>query len=221
MAKPASANSERGRGRLQREGIVHTALTLMNEIGLDALSLRRLAEALEVQAPALYWHFKNKQELLNEMAEAMLASGQPVTTPAEVEWSEWLTSMAYSLRQVLLKYRDGAQLLASAEVAKGSLMMLDMTLGILVQAGFDYQQALIGTFTITNFVLGFTFEEQSSTRIDNEGEYLQKLIASHDLPNLAAAFQAVTIPFDSNAEFEASIALIVDSLKTRLAKPEQ
>ncbi|MGW5823017.1 TetR family transcriptional regulator, partial [Streptomyces noursei] len=54
--------------RIDRKLVVETALRLLNEGGLDGLTLRRIAKELDVQAPALYWHFKNKQELLDEMA---------------------------------------------------------------------------------------------------------------------------------------------------------
>jgi len=221
MAAKPPAKTERVRGSLQREGIVKTALSLMNEIGLDALTLRRLADELHVQAPALYWHFKNKQELLNEMTEAMLGSATAsFTIPPDIEWSDWLMALARGLRKTLMSYRDGARLLASAEVSGSSLVSMDMTLGILVRAGFDYEQALVGTLTITNFVLGFTFEQQASVQSEsNEGvEILRKIIEDRKLPHLAAAFQEVKIPFDSNAEFEASVQLIIESLSMRLAR---
>src|SRR5690349_24649986 len=110
-----SAGEESGRGRLQREAIVQTALALMNKIGLDALSLRRLAEELHVQAPALYWHFKNKQELLDEMAETMLLSAYQASNLAalhQMEWTEAFQVMSRTLYRTLMQYRDGAQLMA-------------------------------------------------------------------------------------------------------------
>src|SRR5262249_31947220 len=58
--------------KLERDGVVRVALRLLDEWGLDGLSLRRLAAELGVKAPALYWYFESKQELLDEMADAML-----------------------------------------------------------------------------------------------------------------------------------------------------
>lgn len=55
--------------KLQRDTVVRAALTLLNEVGLDGLTTRRLAERLGVQQPALYWHFKNKQALIGALAE--------------------------------------------------------------------------------------------------------------------------------------------------------
>ena len=58
---------------LERETVARAALVVLDEVGLDGLTVRRIAEALGVQNPALYWHFKNKQDLLDRMAEVMLA----------------------------------------------------------------------------------------------------------------------------------------------------
>jgi len=52
---------------LDRKRVADTALKLLNEVGLDGLTLRAIAKELDVKAPALYWHFKDKQALLDEM----------------------------------------------------------------------------------------------------------------------------------------------------------
>lgn len=63
-------NTER-RAPLDRTRVADTALKLLNEVGLDGLTLRAIAKELDVKAPALYWHFKDKQALLDEMATEM------------------------------------------------------------------------------------------------------------------------------------------------------
>ncbi len=55
--------------------IVRAGLALLNEIGLEQLTLRRLAVELSIQAPTLYWHFKSKEELIDAMATLILAEG--------------------------------------------------------------------------------------------------------------------------------------------------
>ena len=75
--------------RLERPMVVRKALELLNETGLDGLTTRRLADALGVQGPALYWHFKNKQELIDEMARALLADAYgPIRE--DQDWTQWL-----------------------------------------------------------------------------------------------------------------------------------
>ncbi|MEO8608212.1 MAG: TetR/AcrR family transcriptional regulator C-terminal domain-containing protein [Chloroflexota bacterium] len=213
-SKKAAGSTPGGRGHLGREVIVQTALDLMNQIGLDALSLRRLADELHVQAPALYWHFKNKQELLNEMAEAMILSAYTnttVPTPADgVDWVDWLTVLARTLRQTLLNYRDGASLMASAEISSRSIPSLDLSLGILVEAGFSYPLAMIGIFTVVTYTLGFAFEKQASPDDDDDPEQMRQRIAG--LPYLTAAFESGQIHLMGD-EFEAGIQVIIDGLR--------
>jgi len=54
---------------VKQELIVRAALTLLDEVGLEGLTMRRLATALKIQAPSLYWHFPKKQALLDGMAD--------------------------------------------------------------------------------------------------------------------------------------------------------
>jgi TetR/AcrR family tetracycline transcriptional repressor len=62
---------------LEHQYIVDTAVDLLNEVGFDQWTTRKLADRLGVQQPALYWHFKNKRALLEAMNETMLARGHP------------------------------------------------------------------------------------------------------------------------------------------------
>ena len=59
---------------VKQELIVRAALTLLDEVGLEGLTMRRLATALKIQAPSLYWHFPNKQALLDGMADAIFGA---------------------------------------------------------------------------------------------------------------------------------------------------
>ena len=61
--------------KVDRAQIVDEALKLLNEVGIDALSTRLLADRLNVRQPALYWHFKSKRALIEAMAEEIMARG--------------------------------------------------------------------------------------------------------------------------------------------------
>ena len=58
----------RGEMAVTRDDVIHTAIQLLEEVGLDGLTLRRLATELGISAPTLYWHFRDKRELLDAMA---------------------------------------------------------------------------------------------------------------------------------------------------------
>ncbi|EPH4286411.1 tetracycline resistance transcriptional repressor TetR(C), partial [Salmonella enterica subsp. enterica serovar Typhimurium] len=97
--------------KLQREAVIRTALELLNDVGMEGLTTRRLAERLGVQQPALYWHFKNKRALLDALAEAMLTINHTHSTPRDDDdWRSFLKGNACSFRRALLAYRDGARI---------------------------------------------------------------------------------------------------------------
>ncbi|NJP80070.1 TetR family transcriptional regulator, partial [Streptomyces sp. AA8] len=92
--------------RIDRAQVAETALRLLNEVGLEGLTLRRIAQELGVQAPALYWHFKNKQELLDEVATEMFRRMAGSLTAVDTgTWQEFLTGAARAIRSFLLGYR--------------------------------------------------------------------------------------------------------------------
>lgn len=93
--------------RHDRRSVVDCALRLLDDVGLPDLSMRRLAAELDVQASALYWHFANKQELLAAVADRIL-SAIPEPDP-----SLTLAPTARAIRDALLAYRDGAEVVMS------------------------------------------------------------------------------------------------------------
>ena len=85
---------------LDRQTVVGAALRLLDRVGIEGLTVRKLAAELGVQAPALYWHFKSKQQLLDEMAstafiDAVREYGMPST---EANWQEWMLEFGKLLR---------------------------------------------------------------------------------------------------------------------------
>lgn len=99
--------------RHTRDGIVDTALTLLEETGLPDLSMRRLAAALGVQPSALYWHFENKQSLLADVADRIVGSVADV--PDTSGRDAHVTGLAFALRDALLSHRDGAEIVLSTQ----------------------------------------------------------------------------------------------------------
>ena len=73
--------------RIQREHIIQTALDLLDQEGLEGLTLRKLAQALNIQAPSLYWHFNAKQALIDGMADA-LVENVARHSPSNQAWDE-------------------------------------------------------------------------------------------------------------------------------------
>ena len=126
---------------LERETVARAALAVLDEVGLDGLTVRRIADALGVQNPALYWHFKNKQDLLDRMAEAMLADAFAELGPPapDASWSETLSALAHLFHRALSSHRDGARVIAAANLSGSETVgVLDTTLKTLQDAGFEH-----------------------------------------------------------------------------------
>jgi AcrR family transcriptional regulator len=149
---------------LEREGVVRTALRLLDEVGLDGLTVRKLASELGVQAPALYWHFQNKQELLDEMATTVFADAvHEFGLPGEgTTWEEWAAEYARQLRRMLLRYRDGARMFSGRYLTDNALFAsMESALRKFTEAGFSLPNAASGLLTLYCYTVGFTIEEQA------------------------------------------------------------
>lgn len=153
---------EENRPSLDRPTVVQTALELLNRVGLEGLTTRGLAAELGVKSPALYWHFQNKQELLDAMADAMVSgAGMGPPHPGET-WQEWLGRRARAYRASLLAYRDSAQIVTQArQLSPATVQSFNEELQSMVDLGFDPVQALRTITALTNYVDGFILKEQN------------------------------------------------------------
>ncbi|WP_327704549.1 TetR/AcrR family transcriptional regulator C-terminal domain-containing protein [Streptomyces decoyicus] len=158
--------------RIDRKQVVDTALRLLNDVGLDGLTLRRIAKELNVQAPALYWHFKNKRELLDEMATEMFrrmtgrlvagGAGGAGAGPDGRTWQEALLDGCRAMRCELLGYRDGGKVFSGTRMTDESYAgPLDGLLRTFTEAGFTLRDAARAWWTAYNYTVGLVIEEQS------------------------------------------------------------
>lgn len=145
------------------DDVARTALRILDDHGLPDLTMRRLATALEVQPSALYWHFPNKQSLLAELSDRIvgrMASGDPVDLRTE----------ALALRDALLTYRDGAEVVSSTlALGLGSSLAHDRLTAAVGRDGFDADTARRAATTVLHYVLGFAWHEQQRLQYDSVG----------------------------------------------------
>ncbi len=146
---------------LTRQDIARAGLRLLNQVGLNGLTLRLIADELGVKAPALYWHLKNKQELLDEMATQMYADAAADREPPEPldEWS-LVAHRARALRRMMLAYRDGGKVFSGTYLGDASLAGED-PLQPGLDSGLDPRRVARARMTLYSFVIGFTIEEQA------------------------------------------------------------
>ena len=150
--------------KVNREMVAGAGLKLLNEGGLEQLTLRLLAKELKIQAPTVYWHFKSKQELIDEMATTVLAEGTRRLMPAKetAEWTVWATTFGRGLRKTLLAYRDGARMVAGSRLTNTVYMATAERVGAkLVGEGFTVRRAVVLLSTIYSYTVSFVMEEQA------------------------------------------------------------
>ncbi|MBY7142560.1 TetR/AcrR family transcriptional regulator C-terminal domain-containing protein [Virgibacillus sp. NKC19-3] len=148
---------------LKKEQIIKESLHLLDENGLEGVTLRKLARKLNVQAPALYWHFNNKNALVNEMAEAILQREFSNITEWKTEdpWQDWLILMFNRLRKALLSHTDGGRVVAGAHLSLTMSDLSEMAINTLVDAGVSLRQSRLIILTATRFTFGHVIEEQT------------------------------------------------------------
>lgn len=155
---PFRENRRSKRQPLTREHVVRTALALLDEVGLDDVTMRRLAERLDVKAASLYRHVKDKDELLVLLADEIC--GELPIVPARGTWQHQVSELAQHLRRGLLKHRDGARLLAAtAPMGPRRLKQIDNVLRILLSSGLSDVDAAQAAHHLNNFITEFVADE--------------------------------------------------------------
>ncbi|MER6417333.1 TetR/AcrR family transcriptional regulator C-terminal domain-containing protein [Streptomyces sp. NPDC001137] len=207
------------RAPLDRKRVADTALKLLNEVGLDGLSLRTIAKELDVKAPALYWHFKDKQALLDEMATEMyrrMVAGTALDP--DDTWQERTAKAYRGLREALLGYRDGAKVYSGARfTGTDHAREMEENLRLFTAAGFTLAQAVRAHQTAYAFTIGFVTEEQGVRPLPGERregydvDERARLLA--DFPLAAAVGTELFEDYDHH--FEEGLALIVAGLEAR------
>jgi TetR/AcrR family transcriptional regulator, tetracycline repressor protein len=148
------------RRKLDREAILGGAFAVLDEYGLDGLSLRVLASRLHVRAPALYWHVHNKAELIGMMA-AKFGAAAAAAMPKNARWPDLLIAYAQALRTAMLAHRDSARLCAIAPPLEDPHENAKRIAEPLVAAGLDADRALRCQSSVIAYTLGWVIYEQS------------------------------------------------------------
>ncbi|WP_399142985.1 TetR/AcrR family transcriptional regulator C-terminal domain-containing protein [Streptomyces sp. NBUA17] len=188
---------------MNRETVVAEALDLLDDVGLETVSTRRLAKRLGVEQPSLYYHFKTKKDLLAAMAEAAMAPHADAALPEpEDDWRSWFLDNSRSFRRALLLRRDGARLHAGS-TPTGDLERIRRKMTFLVAAGVPEWQAQMAMLAASRFTVGCVLEEQADADAPNP----------EDLPDDVPAL-------GHEAAFEAGLALILGGLEQHTAAPD-
>ncbi|MGW8378926.1 TetR/AcrR family transcriptional regulator C-terminal domain-containing protein [Streptomyces sp. ODS28] len=200
MSIEGTEGAERGRTTLataRADRAVREALALVDEGGLETLTMRRLADRLGVHLPTLYRLFAGKDALVDEMAEAILARALPAAAyDGDAGWADRVRGLAASLRAALLAQRDGARIVGGNYAAKrNNLTYIDTLVGCVRDAGLPRDHGLWAAGAVFCYVLGETLEEQGAG--GGESDTLADVVRAGGYPHLAEG------PVDSMLDFDA------------------
>jgi TetR/AcrR family tetracycline transcriptional repressor len=207
------------RAPLDRKRVADTALKLLNEVGLDGLTLRAIAKELDVKAPALYWHFKDKQALLDEMATEMyrrMVAGAALDP--DDTWQQRMLKSNRGLRAALRGYRDGAKVYSGSRfTGTGHAREMEENLRLFTAAGFTLTQAVRANASAYAYTIGFVTEEQGVQPLPDERregyDVPERARLLADFPLSAAAGAEIFEDYDRH--FEEGLVLIVAGVEAR------
>lgn len=200
LTKPAPDIAEpRAKAGLDRETIVAAALRLLDDVGIEALSTRRLAAELGIKSASLYWHFKDKNELLNEMSGAMFVEclPEPNVDGAGFDAFAWLADGCRAIRRTALSRRDGAQVMARPRPrVKTGRAQFEENVRTVMRTGLADMEARLTMQTLRRYAIGAALQEQS-----NKG-----------------SSAAVGIVGTGDEGFEFGLQAFIDGLKMKVAE---
>jgi AcrR family transcriptional regulator len=138
IAMPIDAGRERI--PLSRERILRAAITIADQVGIEALSMRKIGQELGVEAMSLYYHVANKDDLLDGMLDLLVSKIEfPVR---DGDWKMALREQALSARAVMRRHPWAPRLIASRpriRMGPTTLRYMDSIAARLLQAGFSWE----------------------------------------------------------------------------------
>jgi AcrR family transcriptional regulator len=153
--KPAQSD-ERG---LSKDAVLNAALEIIDAKGLDAFSMRALAQRLKVYPTAIYWYVPNKNALLAEVVRVALRDTVPKSPPAD--WEPFLTKLFHGYRDAVRKHPNIAPLIGAQLVSNwgADFKLVDSVLEALSAAGFRGEQLLAAYDVLIAAMVGFVTME--------------------------------------------------------------
>lgn len=145
---------------LTREAVLRAAVRVADSGGVSAVSMRKVAEELGVEAMSLYHHVKGKEAILDGIVDLVFA--EIALPPEGVDWREAMHRRASSVRTVLLRHSWALGMLDSRTgPSPATLRHHDTVLGVLTAGGFDLPGAASAISLLDSYVYGFVLQERS------------------------------------------------------------
>jgi AcrR family transcriptional regulator len=203
---------------LSRERVLEAAIKLADQGGLGSLSMRKLGQELGVEAMALYYHFSNKDEVIDGIVDIVFSE---IELPTEgTGWKTAMRQRAISMRDVLLRHRWAIDLMESRRGAgPANLRHHDAVIGSLRAEGFDIEMAAHAYSLLDSYIYGFALTKMNlpfdaSEEVADVAEGMLQRFPVNEYPNLVAMIAEHIQPgYDYGDEFEYGLDLILDGLE--------
>lgn len=207
----------KNRRTLSREKIIDRALKLADEVGIDGLSMRKLASELGTTPMAIYNHVSNKDELIDLLLARVV--GELELPEIGAPWQEAMRKRAHSMRNIILRHKWAAVLLISKiSLTDEVLSDVNATIGCLIQTGFSYAQADWARNTIDSHIYGYTLQELNmpvspAQYKDAASQYLP-MVDKEKYPFMhQGAVQVIDGTYDGVIDFSFGLELILSGLE--------
>jgi AcrR family transcriptional regulator len=204
---------------LNRERVLRAAVAFADEHGIASVSMRKLGEALGVEAMSLYNHVANKDELLDDMVDVVFDEiGLPSCAD---EWRTAMRQRAISVRRVLAHHRWAIGLMESrSSPGPATLRHHDAAIGCLRQAGFSIEMAAHAFALLDSYIYGFALQEanlpfHSAAEMSEVAAPVLAQLPPGDYPHLSELITRHLLQpgYDYGDEYEFGLDLILDSLE--------
>jgi AcrR family transcriptional regulator len=223
-ARPEPPPRGRARG-LSRQQIVRAAVTIADREGLDALTMRRVADKLGAGTMSLYWYVRSKDELIELMRDQV--AGEQTLKEASGDWRSDLATIARDTREMFLRHPWLAAVAwGTPPLGPNSLRQDELTMAAMTGLGLDSKSQGAISAAVYFFVIGFVLRELAQEQVQRRtgvtveewrasvAPYIEQQLATGRYPNLQ---QAVTSAgdADNDATFEFILNFILDAMAAR------
>ena len=215
MARRTNASAAR-RIPLSRDRVLQAAVALADEGGIKALSMRKLAQELGVEAMSLYNHVANKDDILDGIIDVV--ASEIDLPPAGTDWKTALRQTAISAHEALLRHQWAADLWMSRGMSAPRYRYGDTLLRTLREGGFSKELTYHAFHILESHVVGFTLHRQSFTfdseKLDELAAQFLREFPADEYPDLAEHIKQHTEPrYQRQGTFSFGLELILEGLE--------
>jgi AcrR family transcriptional regulator len=210
---------------LTRHRIIESALRIMDEEGLDAVTMRRIGRDLGVEAMSLYNHVGDKEDILSGVCEQVLAEFR---VPDSDDWAEAARLGAHEYRRLLLAHPNVITLMSEGKgpfTNPDAMRAYEFALDVFRRAGLPVEDAVSAFHTFGGYILGYVMMElgpmvggPDDEAHDQAHQEMVRVLGAADLPRLREALPYI-IECDVEQQFEFGLEMMIEGLRARATSP--